>query len=123
VVLVDTSAWVEFLRVGGKAKVEERVRELLLSHEAAWCEMVRLELNNGIGGDRDQKLLREFEGDVIMLETDAAVWQRSVDLARKSREKGLTVPAADLLIAACAFRHGVEIESADNHFRMLAKFR
>lgn len=122
-ILVDTSAWVEFLRTGGKPNVERRVRELLLENQAAWCDMVRLELWNGTGGEPDRKILRELDDKVINLETNVAVWALGLDLARRSRAKGVTIPATDLLIAACAFHHGVEIETGDNHFHLLAKFR
>ena len=121
--LIDTSAWIEFLRVGGNANIEARVRQLLLTNQAAWCDIVQLELWNGAGSERDRKLLREFEIDVVNLETNEAVWTLSRDLARRARSKGVTVPAADILIAACAFHHEVEIETADNHFHLLAKIR
>ena len=122
-ILVDTSAWIEFLRTGGKPAVEKRVRELLINNQAAWCDIIRLELWNGVGGDFDQKALHGLEEIVATLETNAAVWELSLDLARRARAKGVTVPAPDLLIAACAFHHGVDIETGDNHFQMLAKFR
>ena len=122
-ILVDTSAWIEFLRNGGKPAVEKRIRELLLENQAAWCDMVRLELWNGAGGEPDRKMLRDLDDNVINLETNAAVWALGLDLTRRARAKGVTIPAADLLIAACAFHHGVDIETGDHHFHMLAKFR
>jgi predicted nucleic acid-binding protein len=36
-------------------------------------------------------------------------------LARKCRAAGLTVPATDLLIAACALHHRLEVEHNDEH--------
>jgi predicted nucleic acid-binding protein len=49
------------------------------------------------------------------------VWEAANGLARRARAAGLTVPAADILIAACARHHGVEIESSDAHFADLEK--
>lgn len=45
--LIDTSSWIEQPRSGGDRVVRERVESLLLSGEAAWCPVVRLELPNG----------------------------------------------------------------------------
>ena len=36
--------------------------------------------------------------------------------ARTKREAILTVPVADIIIAAAAVRHGLELEHCDRHF-------
>jgi len=51
--------------------------------------------------------------------TTDAVWAKARLLAQRSRAKGLTVPAADLVIAACAWEHGVEMEHDDDHLTSL----
>ena len=40
-------------------------------------------------------------------------------LARASRERGLSTPSTDPLIAACARAHGLEILHCDVHFERL----
>src|SRR6266542_5744917 len=59
--LVDSSSWVHGLRRGGKPEIADRVRRLVESGEAAWCPAIRLELWNGVGGDADRRILRDFE--------------------------------------------------------------
>jgi len=81
---------------------------------------VRLELWNGAAGDRDRKILRDFEAVLPELSIDDDVWTSAYDLARRARLAGVSVPATDLLIAACAQRHGVELETADSDFERLA---
>jgi predicted nucleic acid-binding protein len=83
--------------------------------------MIRLELWNGAGGDREKKVLRDFERLLPDLAIDSAVWNQAVDLARRARAKALTVPASDLLIAACARHYGADLETADTDFALLAK--
>ena len=83
--------------------------------------MIRLELWNGARGENEKRALREFEGVLPDLEVGPEVWEVASDLARRARAAGLTVPAADLLIVACARHHGVEIESLDAHFAELEK--
>lgn len=64
--------------------------------------MIRLELWNGAAGDREKKVLREFEKTLPELEMDGEVWRTAYELARRSRALGVTVPATGLLIATCA---------------------
>jgi len=118
-VLVDSSSWIESLRQTGRPDVRKRVESLLAAGEAAWCDIIRLELWNGVGGPRERKTLREFDQDLPRLPIDEQVWELSIKLANRARQAGFTVPAVDLLIAACARRHGVSIEHCDEHYRSL----
>ena len=120
-VLIDTSAWIESLRPDGDPVVRARVQALLQSGEAAWCPMVRLELWNGARGAREKRVLREIEAAVPCMAMTPEVWARADDFARKARAAGRTVPATDILVAACAQQHAVEIEHADEHFRLIAR--
>jgi predicted nucleic acid-binding protein len=78
-----------------------------------------LELWNGAGRDRDKKVLREFERLLPELAIDNAVWNAAFDLARRARAAGISVPATDILIAACAHQHEVELEHSDSDFSNL----
>jgi predicted nucleic acid-binding protein len=120
VILVDTSAWIHLLRPKGDPVVRERVERVLEAGEACWCPMVRLELWNGAGGEREKKVLRDFERVLPELSFDGAVWEGAFDLARRARAAGISIPATDLVIAACAHRHDVELEHADSDFEQLA---
>jgi len=65
--------------------------------------------------------LREFEQIIPDLEIPSEAWELARDLAGRGRKAGRTFPASDLLIAACARHHGVEIDSTDAHFAVLMK--
>ena len=57
-VLIDTSSWIEALRVSGRTDIRQIVLNLMIEGCAAWCDMVALELWNGARGkDEKQKLL------------------------------------------------------------------
>lgn len=118
--LIDTSSWIDAMRRDGDAVVRARVQALMQSGEAAWCDFVRLELWNGLRGAAERKQMEALEVDVTRLPTTDAVWDRARELARRARAAGLTVPGADLLIAACAWEHGVEMEHDDAHLTALA---
>jgi len=115
-ILVDTSSWIHFLRPDGDPKVRARVDRALRSGEACWCPLVQLELWNGARGAREREVLRDFAGVLAELTIDQEVWSRAYELATGARERGVTVPATDVLIAACALRHGAGLESADPDF-------
>jgi predicted nucleic acid-binding protein len=119
VVLVDSSSWIHFLRPNGNPVVRARVEAALAAGEACWCPLVRLELWNGAAGDRDRKILRDFEAVLPELAIDDEVWTTAYDLARRARAADVSVPATDLLIAACARRYGAELETADSDLERL----
>ena len=118
-ILVDTSSWIHLLRPDGDAAVRRRVEVALRAGEACWCPIVQLELWNGARGGPEQRALRHFAAALPVLPMDDAVWSAACDLAGRARMRGVTVPAADLAIAACAHWHGAALESADKDLERL----
>jgi predicted nucleic acid-binding protein len=120
VILVDTSSWIHMLRRDGDPATRARVEKALQSGEACWCPIIRLELWNGAGGSREKKVIRDFEKLLPELAITEAVWAGACDLARRARAAAVTIPATDLLIAACARHYSVELETVDSDFAMLS---
>ena len=119
-ILVDTSSWIHFLRPRGDPEVRSRVDAALRAGQACWCPPVRLELCNVARGAQEQRVLRDFARTLPELRIDDGVWEAAYDLARRARAGGVTAPATDVLIAACARRHGAALENADADFDLLA---
>ena len=59
--LIDTSSWVDALRRDGDPEIKARVVALMRGGTAAWCDMVRLELWNGLRGVAERKQMEEFD--------------------------------------------------------------
>ena len=118
--LIDTSAWIEQLRRDGDAAVRRQVEALLLAGGAAWCPLVQLELWNGARGTGERTVLKEMEKTIPSLAIDEAVWHDAVALASGARERGITVPTTDLLVASCARQHDVPLLHCDSHFDLIA---
>jgi predicted nucleic acid-binding protein len=118
--LIDTSSWIEAMRRDGDPGVRARVGGLMSRGEAAWCDMVLLELWNGVRVSAERTLLDSLAADVVLLPMTDGAWDRARQLARRSRAGGLTVPGADLVIAGCAWEHGVPVEHRDRHLSALA---
>ncbi len=120
--LVDTSCWVQALRRNGDPVICEQVRALMEAGEAAWCPVVRLELWNGVGSERDRRSLCTLAEVLPELSMGDEVWQAARELADHCRKAGKTVPVQDVMIAACARCHGVEVLHDDAHFTWLMVF-
>ena len=108
------------LRPSGDPTVRTRVVAALTSGQACWCPPVQLELWNGARGAQEHKVLRDFGRTLPELPIDEGVWKAAHDLAGRAQCQGVTVPAIDVMIAACARRHGASLESADSDFDLLA---
>jgi predicted nucleic acid-binding protein len=98
--LIDTSAWVEYLR-GPHHPIHLEVKTLLEKREAAWCGIVALELANYVSARQQTKLAKVHEV-AWMLETDTFVWQKACHLATAARDAGVTAPLADLVVFTCS---------------------
>jgi predicted nucleic acid-binding protein len=117
--MVDTSAWVEYLREA-KNPWGDQVEELILANEAAWCDQVLLELIKGVTYAQREKIKR-LERIIPSLEIDSAVWSLSRKLAWAARASGITTPVGDVLVAACARKNEVSIlHKGDDHFKQLS---
>lgn len=122
-ILVDTSAWIETLRRDGDPDIRALVRAATVEGRAVLCDLVLLELWNGAQGAAEQRLLRDLAQDLEKVPTPPAVWEAAQDLARTCRSAGVSAPATDLLIAACAQHHNLEILHRDGHFDLIARAR
>ena len=116
--LVDTSSWIEYLR-NSESEAGNRVEELVLTADAGWCDLTAVELWHGVRGGREKRDLADLEREVALFPVDADAWQKARKLAVGCRDAGLTVPVADIVIAAAAVRHGLEIEHCDRHFEKI----
>lgn len=118
-ILVDTSSWIHFLRKDGDPVVRDRVLETLSNGKARLCPIVELELWNGARGKREYRILEEFAETIPRLAINSTVWLLANKMARQLRSQGVTIPASDVLIAACAKFHGAGLETADADFELI----
>ena len=112
-VLIDSSAWIDFLRAGRLKHPD--VASALETGVAALCPVTWAELWTGLCGKREEYVLLNIRDACGWLEIDATVWERAANLGRAARQQGLNCPLADVLIVACAQRHKVELLHRDQH--------
>jgi len=118
--LVDTSAWVEFLRKKGEAKVKQAVARLLETDLAAYTCPIRFELLSGVKPEEEPDLEQvfRFSRHVPFEQED---WAEAAALEREFRAKGLTIPRNDLFVATVAVRVEVPVVCRDAHFEAMRK--
>lgn len=117
--LIDTSAWIEYLR-DGNLRTADAV-EALLDDGGALTEPVVMEVLAGARSGRHGEQLRALLGRVELLEVTSEDWASSALLYRMCRVNGATVRSmVDCLIAAVAVRHDVPVLANDRDFVALA---
>jgi predicted nucleic acid-binding protein len=117
-VLVDSSVWIESLRREGRLDVKLGLENLLEEYEAAWCSPVKLEVMGG-ARPRDRKTLEGEFQCIPYLPMKEKAWDSAKTLAWRLRDKGLTAPWNDILIASLALEAECRIYAADKHFEMM----
>lgn len=119
-ILVDTSAWIEFLRDTG-SPVCHRVDEVL-SGQIVTCDPIRMEVLAGARNDRHLRDLRGLLARATHIATGPGDYEDAAMLYRVCRGRGETVrKLIDCLIAAHAIRAGIPVLHVDADFDVLAR--
>ncbi len=119
-ILVDTSAWIEFLRDTGSEVCDAVDR--LLDEDLAICDAVSMEVLAGARNERHLIQLRGLLARATMLPTTPADYEVAASMYRSCRTHGETVrKLIDCLIGAVAVRAGAEVLHADTDFVALAR--
>jgi predicted nucleic acid-binding protein len=118
-ILIDTSAWVEFLRDTGSPACE-RV-DALLGSGMATCDAIRMEVLAGARDDAHVRQLARLLDRATLLPTDSVDYEAAATIYRHCRGEGRTVrKLIDCLIAAVAIRAGVPVLHRDVDFAAIA---
>ena len=118
-ILIDTSAWIEFLRDTGSPTCR-RVDELL-DADIVVCDSVRMEVLAGARSEAHLADLRGLLARATVLPTQAVHYEQAAWRYRTARSTGVTVRRLmDCLIAAVAIENGAAVLHADRDFDALA---
>lgn len=120
-ILIDSSVWVEVSRKSGDESLKAELAALLRAGRTAMAWPVWVELHQGAKGQREEENLQGWREVSHWLEFDDACWVEAAKTARACLRAGINVPFGDVLVFACATRHGVELLERDRHFAMIRK--
>jgi len=122
VILVETSAWVEFDRSSGST-VDERLTELIAEEaDIAVTEPVLMEVLAGARDDRESSQLRRLMTSFGWIAADAvADFEGAARVYRSCRSQGVTPRGLiDCMIASIALRTESTLLTADRDFAQIA---
>jgi predicted nucleic acid-binding protein len=117
--LIDSSAWIEYLRPKGSPKIKERVREILQKEEAVSCGVVVVEILRGARNEKDFQSLRDSLTSLPQIPIDDAVIERASRWGFQLDRKGKVVSTTDLIIAAAAYKNA-RLLHADRDFELVS---
>ena len=119
-ILIDTSAWIEFLRDTGTPVCVAVDR--LLDSDIAICDAISMEVLAGARDERHLVRLRGLLARATVVPLTAADYDEAAALYRVCRRKGETVRRLiDCLIAAVAIRVDAALLHSDADFNALAR--
>ncbi len=120
VILIDTSAWVEFLRDTGSPACEQV--EAALSDDFATTDPIRMELLAGARDEQHLNMLRRLLARGTNFRTGPVDYEQAASLYRHCRVRGETIRRLmDCLIAAVAIKNDVAVVHRDSDFEVLGR--
>ena len=117
-ILIDSTAWIEFLR-GTDTRVCHRVDELL-EGQIATCNPVRMEVLAGARSERHLQGLRGLLAQAVWIPATPRDYDDAAALYRECRRRGQTIRRlVDCLIGSIAMRADVAVLHRDRDFDAL----
>ena len=122
-VLVDSSAWIEYLRATG-SEVDVQLNDLIVKGTSlAVTDVVMLEVLAGARDDADaQRLRRLLLSCAVLPARDLTDYEEAARLSRRCRASGDRIRSLlDCLIAAISIRAGAALLHKDRDFDVIAR--
>lgn len=113
-VLVDASAWIDYLR-SGEGPLSNQLEKLLEENRVALCGTAIAEVRQGLRSHEEQDVLDLFE-TLPYLETTREDYNAAGALLAGLRHGGITISVMDGLMAQLALRHEIALLENDKHF-------
>jgi hypothetical protein len=121
VILVDSSAWIEYYRREGDQDTASLVEAALRDGEAAVNGLILVEVAGFAASTRERELIEEDFSSCTCLQLTYALFAKAAALSFELRVHGITIPATDCVIAASAIAEGALLVHRDRHFGEIAK--
>ncbi len=117
-ILIDTSAWIEFFRKSGEKFIKLEVATYLDLDEAAYTCPIYFELLAG-AKENEIGLIDETLSFCERQIFKSNYWEKTAKLERSLRQKGITIPRDDLFVATVALEVNMAILCKDRHFDII----
>jgi predicted nucleic acid-binding protein len=91
--------------------------------DLATCGMVKLEVCRGLRVTGVRHRYEAAFAEMQYAPTNSSTWERTARLAHELDRAGKTIPAPDLVIAACALAIDASILTVDRHYQFVPGLR
>jgi len=113
-IIVDTCIWIEYFR--GVPKIKEAITILINEHSLSLCGIVVYELFQGIKNPKEREMVQSDFEAFPYLEMNRSTWEKAANLSLSLRNKGITIPPSDLILASLALENKCMVFTEDAHF-------
>jgi predicted nucleic acid-binding protein len=113
------SFWLDFTRTRSPRTLKRFIAPFILDPDAHLAEPIIFEMLRHATPAEAKQLTQQFQ-TLPTLATLSSLWSEATDLGQACRQKNITVGSLDLLIAAIALHHGVEVVTFDDDFQKIA---
>ena len=121
-IVVDSSALIEYYRPSGKANVRKAVAQAIKNDQVAVNGIIKAEILAFASGKKEfLKLSSDFDA-FHWLSLKKSDFDLASELGRVLRKKGITIPPTDLIIAASAIRAKAALYHVDSHYDQVEKY-
>ena len=120
-IVVDSSAFIEYYRQSGSRDVQDAVSAAIAADKVAVNGIIQVEICAFASGDRERRLLDADFQAFHWLRLRRGDFDVATELGFTLRRRGLTVPATDLIIAASAIGAEARLLHRDAHFDQIAR--
>jgi predicted nucleic acid-binding protein len=120
-IVADSSALIEYFRRGGSLAVQEALAAAITEDALAFNGIIFVEVVRFAADERERRALLASFGAFRRLALDDGDFDLAANIGFDLRRSGRTVPATDLIIAACAIRARAELLHVDDHFDEIAR--
>ncbi|MBL8026176.1 MAG: PIN domain nuclease [Fibrobacteres bacterium] len=122
-VLIDSSAWIEYFR-NGKMRVVESVATALQKETVIIGDLILFEVLQGIRSKSEKELVSELFGALERFPLGGfQIAEKAADNFRTLRSKGITVrKSIDMIIGTFCIEHHIRLLHNDRDFDVMERY-
>ncbi|PPD50217.1 MAG: VapC toxin family PIN domain ribonuclease [Methylobacter sp.] len=121
-VLIDTSVWIDFFRQPTPTDHVIKLKTALNFEEVAICDVILMELLQGIRDENQYSLTKEYLLDLPCLPINQSTYLAAAQIYRNLRSRGITIrKSIDCVIAAVALENHCKLLHHDRDFDFIAQ--
>lgn len=118
-VLVDSSAWIDFFAKGASPTKEKLTSLVAVSDEVVICGLVLQEVLQGFKLEEEFKEAQSALLKFPLIEPDRSTYLQASRFYRQLKKQGITVHSIDVLLASLAIQWNASLLTLDRDFEVL----